>query len=218
MADLKRRGDGCIKNQIECEKDWQEYLEKELESFGWKVKREVTPSGNNNRADFLIHHSRIGNEWIGIEAKHYTERQCPYNASSMGAVDQILEKYRYERWPNKEVRLWAVAPFFQSSYSPGEKVSESRYAEKVLAKVYNQFGIGYLFNHGEWASISFKHSVDYDKYNGPNGVPVYPIRQEPSSFSMEYARLGSLADDVELLNPGGPVTKPPAWEQRKNDG
>jgi hypothetical protein len=159
--------------EIESEKDWQKYLEKKMTQSGWHVKREVTPTEDNVRADLIARHDNLGEEWIGIEAKRLTD-DAPYSRA-FSAVNQIVERYRYKHWPCKEIRLWGVAPYVSKSFEDSAEGEKSRAAERAICDMVNYLGMGYLQHHDSFATLFFGNTQSADDWG--TGIPLFALDQ-----------------------------------------
>lgn len=147
---------------IDSHEDYSQYLEHKFRKSGWYVKTEVTPKRDNKRADMIIYNSDVIDEWIGLELKYWGSTRSSSNF--IPAVDQIINRYRYKSWPNKEIRLWVFAPYIAGSYEESEWGEKNQFAENAICNITNSLGIGYLDHHfhktkfrfdGKWTLPAF---------------------------------------------------------------
>jgi hypothetical protein len=189
--------------EIESEKDWQEYLEKKMTQSGWYVKREVTPTEDNVRADLIAKHDNLGDEWLGIETKRLTPSMS--YATAFDAVNQIVERYRYKHWPCKEIRLWGVAPYISESFEDSVDGEKSRAAERAICDMVNYLGIGYLQHHASFASLYFGNTNTAETWR--TGIPLFALDQDAfdgyTTFNEDLKETAHLSAAKQLDNPVG---------------
>lgn len=129
----------------ECE--LQEWLKQQFRSYGWKAIRETSPAGTDYRADLIVHHDNWG--WIGIECKYMSS---PRNGKKVGeAIEQILYKYRGERYPiaDQQIDLWALCPYIENVPVTG--------INQTIRETLCHLGIGILWP-GDMMKIDFSYS------------------------------------------------------------
>lgn len=128
--------------EFETEKEFQNYLESELEDSGYTAIQEVSPDRSNYRVDLLLMHDIYGK--IGLELKRLTG-----GTDAADAHRQIVKQYSREKYLGDKVRKWVFAPYMPKLQSEQEHTMHGFQAGKleVLKHFFQSYGIGVLDVH-----------------------------------------------------------------------